>query len=252
MWIKHYSNARQSEFLSKLYAEFGWEGYGRYWGLLEFLAKDYAGGDPVFHISKHELRGLLAIQSWTKLELFLNWISTESQPNSNQTQTKLVLKFNPQGSIYQVEAPILLDLLNRDFKRARKERAKDAPREEKIRKDKDKIKNNSSSGTQTKFEHPNNLQEFIAIFDEVIFAHWLRIYQNDADWINRELEKCYGYFYVQKTKAPSSSKKGWTSRASSWLERGWENFSKNKPSLQNSNTPQLKNAHLLKMLGETK
>lgn len=236
-YFKHYSNARRSESLSILIAEHGLDAYARYWLLLEFLAEEFDGESTSFRYHVSTIRELLRVQSWTKLQLVCNQLSTVRGIALRQNETVL-----------EIEAPILLDLLNRDFKKARSERGQSAV----YIKNKIKIKNKkkSSKGTQTKFEHPNNLQDFLAIFDHLTYAHWLSIYQNDQDWINRELEKCYGYFYVQKTGKPSSSVKGWKSRASSWLERGWNSFSKNKPA--NHSTPQLKNAHLLKMLEETK
>lgn len=130
MWIKHYSNARQSEFLSKLYAKYGWEGYGKYWGLLELLATSYDGNEPIFHVPRETVRALFGVRSWNDLQSFVDWLTNER-----------VLKFALCENVYRIEAPILLDLLNRDFKRARKERVESAPREDKSKnKKKDKEK----------------------------------------------------------------------------------------------------------------
>lgn len=125
MWIKHYSNARQSEYMSKLFAKYGWDGYGKYWGLLEYLATNYTGGEPLFHVPRETIRGLFGVRSWSDLQSFVDHLTNER-----------VLKFALCDNVYRIEAPILLDLLNRDFKRARTERVASAPREDKKREEK--------------------------------------------------------------------------------------------------------------------
>ncbi len=232
-YFKHYSNARASNKLTLLFAKTGLEGYARYWLLLEEMAFKFDGKDTTFVFSAKDLKDILGFYHMSQMLMYLQCMSDVG-----------LMSFQCEQDVVSISTPILLELQSRDFKKARAERGIDKD------KDKDKDKKKSSKCTQTKFEHPSNLQDFLAIFDQSTFAHWLSIYQNDGDWINRELEKCYGYFYVQKTGKPSSSVKGWKSRASSWLERGWNSFSKNKPA--NHSTPQLKNSHLLKMLEETK
>lgn len=136
MWIKHYSNARQSEYMSKLFAEYGWEGYGKYWGLLEYLATNYTGGEPLFHVPRETIRGLFGVRSWSDLQSFVDHLTNER-----------VLNFALCGNVYRINAPILLELQSRDFKRARIERAETAPREEKIRIREDKNKKREDKAT---------------------------------------------------------------------------------------------------------
>lgn len=44
-WFKHMSDASEDEFLSGLEAIFGWEGYGRWWKILEIIAKQMDKSD---------------------------------------------------------------------------------------------------------------------------------------------------------------------------------------------------------------
>lgn len=123
-YFKHYSNARRSESLSILIANHGLEAYARYWLLLEFLAEEFDGESTSFRYHVSTIRELVRVQSWTKLQLVADQLSTVRGLALRQNET-----------VFEIEAPILLDLLNRDFKNARKERDETAP------KIKNKIKN---------------------------------------------------------------------------------------------------------------
>lgn len=114
-YFKHYSNARRSESLSILIADHGLEAYARYWILLEFLAEEFDGESTSFRYHSSTIRELLRIQSWTKLRLVADQLSTVRGIALRQNET-----------VFEIEAPILLDLLNRDFKKARTERAPSA------------------------------------------------------------------------------------------------------------------------------
>jgi hypothetical protein len=126
-YFKHYSNARRSESLSILIAEHGLEAYARYWILLEFLAEEFDGKTTSFRYHVSTVRELLRIQSWTKLQLVCNQLSTVRGIALRQIETVL-----------EIDAPILLDLLNRDFKNARTERDQTAPKIKIKKKNKDK------------------------------------------------------------------------------------------------------------------
>lgn len=73
-----------------------------------------------------------------------------------------------------------------------------------------------------KFKHPTTFEEFENLFTQDVIDHWLSLYDGDLEWLKIEQKKAYGYFYVEKTKPPSASIKGWNKRMGSWLARGWE------------------------------
>jgi hypothetical protein len=123
-WFKHYSDANTSDGLSRLILDLGFEGYGRYWVLLEFLAFKFDGETTEFTFHPAIIRETLRIRSWNKLETFLERLANVRGMEAQYTRNEI--KFN---------APILLELKNRDFKTARSER------EQSARKIKSKIKN---------------------------------------------------------------------------------------------------------------
>jgi hypothetical protein len=228
MWIKHYSSSRQSEYMSNLMAKYGWDGYGKYWGLLEYLAANYHGGEPVFHIQKDVIRSLFGVRSWNDLRSFVDQLTNER-----------VLKFALSGNVYRIEAPILLDLLNRDFKRARSERAETAPRVDKIRKEIDIYKNNISSdekkGNEIKEALPPKSATFnpsspaeilsnIPIFNSDL---WAQLYP-DQEFLDRELIRGIAHWMADPKKQPQT-RGVWAQKLGSWLENSWRDYKKAQP-----------------------
>ena len=114
-WFKHYNDASRSDSLSSLIEETGLEGYGRYWLLLEFLAKKWKEGDPKFTVGRGELRRLLRLRSWNDLRTFVV-----------RTSYVAGLIINQSGNDYVIEAPILLELMAKDFRKCAPSADKDA------------------------------------------------------------------------------------------------------------------------------
>jgi len=130
-WFKHFSNAHLSNSLEDLINDFGYEGYGRYWRLLEILNESFDGETCFFKIHKRTIRTSLRFRSALQTDSFVVAIGL-------QAGYKVVVSENH----YEIEAPILLELKNRDFKRARTDRVTDTSKN-KI-KNKNKIKSNSA------------------------------------------------------------------------------------------------------------
>ncbi len=214
-WFKHYSGASGSLSLNHLIEELGVEGYGRYWLLLELLAEEFDGESAKFRVHFNKISAKLHVKFGKKLETFLQKLADFQ-----------LIQFRVAGKVYEIEAPILLELQSRDFKKARSERADTAPKIKNKIKIKELDKEKSIKGAQTKFVHPKSYDEFLGIFPLDVQSHWLEIYDMDKDWVLRELKECYAYFYIKKTKKPSASIDGWVTRASGWLKRGWESYSK--------------------------
>jgi len=116
-WFKHFSNASSSESLEDLINDLGFDGYGRYWRLLEFLSDLFDGETTFFRIHKRTLRTCLRFKSATRLRCFVDTIATQRGYTVNETENH-----------YEIDAHILLDLKDRDFKKARKVRDEHAPK----------------------------------------------------------------------------------------------------------------------------
>lgn len=138
-WFKHYSNASDSNALTTILAEFGFEGYGRYWILLENLARKFNGEDTEFVFSLKDLRDILGFYHTNGLLMYLQCLSNVG-----------VMSFQCEGKVLTISTSILLELQSRDFKKARSARDETAP---KI-KNKNKIKNKSITGTAKKPSSP--------------------------------------------------------------------------------------------------
>lgn len=103
---------------------------------MEHLAGLFDGETDSFRIPVETIRGLLRIRSWTELETFTNRLATIRG-----------LDIKRNGNVFEIKAPILLELQDRDFKKARKVSGDDAP--------KNKIKK----------EIKNIIKETVLIFD---------------------------------------------------------------------------------------
>lgn len=128
-FFKHFSNAKNSDSLEQLIEEFGFEGYGRYWRLLEILSERFDGESTTFKFHNRVLRDSLRFRTRLKLRSYMLAIGLQDGYKVIETD-----------SHYIIEAPILLDLQDRDFKKSRKIRAESAPKIKREDKDKDKDK----------------------------------------------------------------------------------------------------------------
>ena len=68
-WFKHYTDASDDEFIAELEDEFGWEGYGRWWKLLEIIGQNMSGEN-----------GCSAIYPWSDWQRFLKGKRRKLEP----------------------------------------------------------------------------------------------------------------------------------------------------------------------------
>lgn len=151
-WVKHYYNASYSVELNELVDTFGLEGYARYWLVLELLAEKFDGESIKFTLHFEEISRKVRIKFAKKLETFM-----QKLPKSCITFKKI------REKVYEIEAPILLNLMDRDFKKSRKDRAKNAP---KI-KTKNKIKNKDKDIDIYSDEYGWYLSSFVEKFTDI-------------------------------------------------------------------------------------
>jgi uncharacterized phage protein (TIGR02220 family) len=77
-WFKHYTDASNDDAINRLEQEYGYEGYGVYWKILEFCAAKYDGkSEPRFSINKVKIKSVLGLTQ-SKIEKIL---VTSSQNN---------------------------------------------------------------------------------------------------------------------------------------------------------------------------
>lgn len=110
-WFKHYADAQTSTALAELKHKYGFEGYGRFWALLEFLCSKYDGRSVEFEIHQDVLRDLLKMRSWKQLESFVDCVRNVPGMIADRS-----------GNVYRLNASILSELKGRDYKKARCER----------------------------------------------------------------------------------------------------------------------------------
>lgn len=152
-WFKHFSSAHNSESLDKLLNELGFDGYGRYWRLLEFLCELFDGDSVNFTIHKRTLRDTLRFRSTLKLDSYL--VAIGLQHGYNVIVNK---------DTYEIEAPILLELQSRDYKKARSKRAPTAPKNKIKSKEIDKEKKETKSAS-VENSNPNLFSEIVALWN---------------------------------------------------------------------------------------
>lgn len=231
-WLKHYNNCLNSESLADLIRENGFEGYGRYWALLEYLAALFDGESVSFRVPIENVRALLRIRSWNELDSFAERLSTVSG-----------LDVKRSGNVYEIEAPILLNLQDRDFKKSRKASDDDAPKIKNKSKNKEQDKEKeidissepspSLPATVDKSPDCGCIDELKTPTTEILFATvkvktqkaWLEAYPN-AGWIIHEALKANVWVSANPHKAPKKFDRFF----SNWLARAFEDYRKNLPS----------------------
>jgi hypothetical protein len=99
LWFKHLSNASDDDFIEELEEKFGWEGYGRWWKLLEIIAKSM--GKNKLPIAKH---------SWQKWQSFLKGKRSKLSSFLVHCQLRGKIKLHENGNILEIRCDKLLEL----------------------------------------------------------------------------------------------------------------------------------------------
>lgn len=97
-WFRHMTNASDDAFIEELEELFGWEGYGRWWKLLEIIASDMKEGDPS------------ATHSWVKWQSFLKGKRNKLETFLKHCENKSRIKLEQNGNILKITLPKLLEL----------------------------------------------------------------------------------------------------------------------------------------------
>lgn len=146
-WFKHYGSASHSVAVNKIIDEFGLEGYARWFLLLELMTEKMEDESCKFEFHFREISAKVQIKFSKKLGTFLQKLHDFS-----------LIKLEIQEKVYKIECPILLDLMSRDFKKARTNRAETAP--------KNKIKNKEKEEDKEYTSKPKTSRLKLDSYDE--------------------------------------------------------------------------------------
>jgi len=108
-WFKHYSIASDDEFIARLEAEFGLEGYARWWKLLEVIAKQMDGTERCH--AEYPVRKWMEFLSCKQekiIKTFLNFCQNFGK-----------LSTNYEGNILKITCPKLLELRDEHTRKLR-------------------------------------------------------------------------------------------------------------------------------------
>jgi hypothetical protein len=98
-WFKHMTDASEDAFLEELEELFGWEGYGRWWKLLEKIGKEMDETDNCY-----------AQHSWVKWQSFLKGKRNKLELFLIHCQNKEKIKLEQNGNMLKIICPKLLEL----------------------------------------------------------------------------------------------------------------------------------------------
>lgn len=122
LFFKHFVGAHESNAMIEHMDRFGVEGYGRYFILME-LCSEQLEKDKFETVTEAHCRFSFSL---TKIRQRLRISQTKLGPWLDHCQTLGLLSYEIVGSRINIYVPKLLECLDRDFKRSRKQRAIDA------------------------------------------------------------------------------------------------------------------------------
>lgn len=98
-WFKHMSDASEDAFIENIEEVFGWEGYGRWWKLLEIIAK-----------KMDESNNCYAEHSWVKWQSLLKGKRNKLETFLVHCQDKGKINLEQNGNILKIICPKLLEI----------------------------------------------------------------------------------------------------------------------------------------------
>jgi len=138
-FFKHFTDSHRGQSLRILKNQFGFEGIGRYWTLVELCAEkleklpeeEFSEAHCHFEFEKSYVMGALGYPNLTLCRRYLDAIATLGLCSIDENET-----------LYRCSMPKLLESLDRDTRRARKVRGPSAPKIKNKDKEEDKDKEN--------------------------------------------------------------------------------------------------------------
>ncbi|RYD27406.1 MAG: hypothetical protein EOP89_04830 [Lysobacteraceae bacterium] len=138
-FFKHYCDARNGTTMNSIFEADGHRGVSCYWMLVELCAglmnkdrdEEWTEDHCKFQIHDRELRSNLRVTRATLASILRLY------------GTKTALRSQLIGSVWHIEFPKLLEILNRDAKRTRPGRATDAPKKKKENQEEERERENA-------------------------------------------------------------------------------------------------------------
>jgi len=228
LFFKHYINALTSESLLSLKDKFGWKGYGRYWAFLELLYQHRDGEAQVVSIRSKEIFLTLGFRSFAEQSSFLG----------SMVGLRLINSCQPQDNWLTIDAPILLELQARNFKKAKSQREKVSLKKERskeVKKERTKKETKVSKKVDLKFDKKSHFDEFYAVYPKksgekhakTVFNRTVKC-QNTYEVLLQSLENYCEYVCLQKqilkyTRGPTSFIENYKDYISvDWIEQALE------------------------------
>jgi len=185
-FVKHYNTASSSITIQEIFKKGGHKAYAIYWLLIELLSQKFDGECVKIELHEQELVKHLRVRS--------DCLVKELQKSCNSSLSLL----ERVESLFVFEAPILLDLLHRDYKRARTERVQSAPKNKELRKKKEEVFD------EEKFEIPNKIMQVLkiqhmypeSIITEVSRDAWLIFLGTDP--ATRKWDRFLTHYFVKE------------------------------------------------------
>ena len=257
-FFKHYEGASKSVFVQLVEANLGLIGYARWMKLLELACSHFDGESTILTFTKKELAEKLNMKPFNVEKLIQNFIDldvekkviqwpdyssvmatlppSQVESNHNPAIIQLESSYNPaitNSLIIIIDMPIIAELKDRDFKRARKDRAETALR---IR-----IKNKNKEKEEEKEEEVTQLETSVVDrYTEKALVVVKKIPKEKLE----DFEKSYGPSFIDDefcALVDYAAKNPWSSNSffkleyiTSWLGRG---YSKKQCDLSNKKPP---------------
>lgn len=197
-FVKHYNTASHSITIQEIFRKGGHKSYAVYWLMIEILSQKFDGECVIIELHEQELVKHLRIRS--------DCLVKELQKTWNSSLSLI----ERDGTLFRINAPILLDLLHRDYKRARTERVQSAPKNKELR-----IKNKEVEEEKATTAMP--IQKFF-IPEEINVTY--QTVMGYPDWVIEHVAKEAWPIYI----ADSKPGKEWPRFLSHYIRNDKENI----------------------------
>lgn len=229
-WFKHYADASDDEFIEGVEDRFGWEGYGRWWKLLETVAKqmDETGKCSVSY-------------SWNKWQTKLKGKRNKLKTYLEHLENEQKIKTKQTGNVLEIEIPNLLKLRDNYSKNLQASKQVSSPKDCKQEVEVDVEEDNSKKTKKKTSIGVGEILEKYPLAERDHVEDWLLVRKNKrapltkTAWngVVREIEKSG---LPGESILELMAEKGWQGFKAEWLG----NLERNTPQSPEPRPPHLK------------
>ena len=224
-WFKHLSDASDDEFLSSIIDEFGLEGYGRWWLIVECVARQMDSSDKCS-----------AEYSWIKWQSILKGKRNKLETFLERLGNKLEMNLKQNGNVLEIKIPKLLELRDNHTKNLQATKLKDCKQEVEVEVEVEVDNKRKKKGMF-------NATIFLADFckDKQLISDWLAVRKNKkAANTKTAMERFIKQVVLSNLSCEQvleiCCEKSWSGFKASWLEKSSVNVVKtfNEQKLDNT------------------